>query len=116
MIRSVRERDYSAQETAYQLLSLPLVSCTFTFVALSLNSEHVLSKDKDSGEQIVELSLLDHYATRSNLLDVNLITFVNNYSIYSGELRRRPSPVIVRTFPHYSPNPHHEQANTASTN
>ena len=28
MIRSVAERDFSAQETAHQLLSLPLFSCT----------------------------------------------------------------------------------------
>ena len=43
MIRSVAERDFSAQETAHQLLSLPLFSCSFNFVALSLNGGSLLT-------------------------------------------------------------------------
>ena len=36
MIRAVGERDLSAQETAHMLLSLPLVSCSYSFITLSL--------------------------------------------------------------------------------
>jgi hypothetical protein len=55
MIRSIAERDFSAQETAHQLLSLPLFSCTFNFIALSLNGG---TTDTHSGEQKIEKSLL----------------------------------------------------------
>ena len=34
MIQSVGERDFSAQETAHLLLSLPLYSCTYSFVTI----------------------------------------------------------------------------------
>lgn len=80
MVRSVGERDFSAQETAHQLLSLPLVSCTFSFVTVCLDGGYRLRKD-EHGEHSLELSILDHYVTRS-----------------CGELRKRPSPVVVRTF------------------
>ena len=77
MVRSVGERDFSAQETAHQLLSLPLVSCTFSFVTVCLDGGYRLRK-AEHGEHSLELSILDHYATRSSLLDVNLIEFVSN--------------------------------------
>ncbi len=49
MVRSVGERDFSAQETAHQLLSLLLVSCTFSFAPLSLDGGRALRKDEHSG-------------------------------------------------------------------
>ena len=49
--------------------------------------------NSQSGERTLNPSLMDHYAA---LLDVNLIQFVSNYSMYRGELRKRPLPVIVR--------------------
>ena len=73
MIRSVAEREFSAQETAHQLLSLPLFSCTFNFVALSLNGGSLLTTDSHSGEQKIEKSLLHLYATRKGLPTVNLV-------------------------------------------
>ena len=109
MVRSVGERDFSAQETAHQLLSLPLVSCTFSFVTLSLDGGRPLTKNLQSGEQVIHLSLLDHYATRSGLPDMNLMQFVSNYSVFRAEVQKRPSPVIVRAFPQYSSNPRSEQ-------
>ena len=109
MVRSVGERDFSAQETAHQLLSLPLVSCTFSFVTLSLDGGRPLTKNLQSGEQVIHLSLLDHYATRSGLPDMNPMQFVSNYSVFRAEVQKRPSPVIVRAFPQYSSNPRSEQ-------
>ena len=39
MIRAVDERDISSQETAHLLLSLPLFTCTFNFVTISLTGD-----------------------------------------------------------------------------
>ena len=50
MIQSVGNRDFSAQETAHLLLSLPLYTCTYRFVTINL----------DGGRQI-----------RENLLNLN---------------------------------------------
>ena len=55
MIRAVGERDFSAQETAHTLLSLPLVSCTFNFATLSLTGDQQIVEDADSGELPVPL-------------------------------------------------------------
>ena len=37
MIKSIGERDFSAQETAHMLLGLPLYSCTYTFATLAID-------------------------------------------------------------------------------
>ena len=39
MIRAVGESDFSSQETAHLLLSLPLYTCSFTFTTLSLTGD-----------------------------------------------------------------------------
>ena len=85
-----------------------LTSCSFNFVTLSLNNARPLSKDKETGENLIDLSLLDHYATRSTLLDINFITFVANYSVCDNEVHKR-SPVVVRTFPQLSSDPMNDQ-------
>lgn len=108
MIRAVGERDFSAQETAHMLLSLPLVSCTFSFITLSLTGDRRIVEDAESGQLVVQQSLFDHYCNRTTNLDVSLLQFAAEFSVYKGEVKRRPSPVIVRTFPHYSSNPHGE--------
>lgn len=105
VIKSIGERDFSAQETAHQLLSLPLISCTFNFVALSLDNSRSLTKNEQSGEQFLNPSLLDHYGLRSELHDINLIEFVSTNTFHNGELKKRTTEVIVRTFPQYSSNP-----------
>ena len=109
-LRSAMIRDFSAQETAHQLFSLPLFSCSFNFVALSLNGGSLLTTDNHSGEQKIEKSLVQHlYATRTNLPNINLVNFVSNYSVHNGQLHKRPSPFIVRCFPQFSSNPHDER-------
>lgn len=105
LIRSAGERDFSAQETAHQLLSLCLVGFTYKFMTLSLNNNRALLKDPKTGKQSIEPSLIDCYATRLVLPDINLITFTSNYTVNKGEPQRRPTEVIVRTFPRYSRNP-----------
>ncbi len=108
MIRAVGERDFSAQETAHMLLSLPLVSCTFSFATLSLTGDRQIMKDAESGQLVVQQSLLDHYRNRTTNLDMSLLRFASEFTVHKGEVKKRPSPVIVRTFPHYSSNPRGE--------
>ena len=118
MLRFVGERDFSAQETAHLLLSLPLYSCTYSFVCVSLDgSSAIQTQTNTNGAQsaqqsATETSLLERYANRSEvestfqgITTLNLCTFVATYTVYHGELRRRSYEVIVRTFPSYSPNP-----------
>lgn len=87
------------------LLSLPLVSCTFTFVTLSLTGSQRLVEDEDSGMLVIQKSLYDYYVTRNSNFDMSLLQFASEFSIFKGEAKRRSSPVIVRTFPTYSSNP-----------
>ena len=102
MIWAVGERDFSAQETTHTLLSLPLVSCTFNF---AFTGDRQIVEDADSGELVIQQSLFDHYCTGTKHLDISLLQFAAEFSVYKGKVRRHPSAVIVRTFPHYSSNP-----------
>lgn len=52
MIQVVGERDFGAQETAHILQSLPLYSCTFNFVTLSLDGGRQVRKDTQTPEDI----------------------------------------------------------------
>lgn len=106
MVRAVGERDFGSQETAHMLLSLPLVSSTYTFVTLSLLGGCKIKDNHEDGENVVELSTLDHYAARVENLSLNLCTFVSHFSVYHGEVHKRTNAVIVRTFPTYSSDPH----------
>ena len=81
MIRAVGERDFSSQETAHMLLSLPLTSCSFSFITLSLSGSRKLLRNKDSGELELKNSLLDHYASRSIKLQMSLLQFASEYSM-----------------------------------
>lgn len=115
MIQSVGERDFSAQETAHLLLSLPLYSCTYSFVTINLDGGRQIRdnlSDFQEDEPALNLSLLDFYAHRlqhettfPNIISMNLIQFASSYTIYRSNLTKRSNPVIVRTFPIYNPNP-----------
>ena len=65
--------------------------------------------NSQSAEHTLNPSLLDHYAKHSSLLYVNLIEYVSNFSMYRGDLCKRPLPVIVRSFPQHPANPHGER-------
>ena len=108
MLRAVGERDFSSQETAHMLLSLPLVSCSYNFVTVSLNGSKMVTKDQQSGDILVQPSIMDAYATRSGLSDTNLCQFAAQYTVCRGKVSKRSLPVIVRTFPTYSSNPQSE--------
>ena len=88
------------------LLSLPLFSCTYNFVSINLDGGRKLTDNQQSSNFEIEPSILEVYASRDSLPNLNLIQFVSQYSYYRGELRKRPKTVIVRTFPTYSSDPH----------
>lgn len=111
MIHAVGERDFSTQETAHMLLSLPLMSCTFSFATVSLTGDRELARDHRSGELEIKQSLFDHYATRTTHLEMSILQFASQFSVYNGQIRSRSSPVIVRTFLNYSSNPQGENYN-----
>lgn len=119
MLRAVGERDFCAQETAHMLSSLPLYSCTYSFVCISLEGSctvrtHTSDRNAEQSAQqpATDPSILEWYANRlqyeinfSGITTLNLCTFAATYTIYRGELRARSKEVIVRTFPTFSPNP-----------
>lgn len=106
MLRSVGERDFSSQETGHMLLSLPLTSCTFNFITVSLTNTCKVSKDNVTGEIILNKSQLHQYSSRdTTLAQLNLRDFFANYTVNNDVIKRRTHPMIIQTFPAYSSNP-----------
>ena len=103
MLRAVGERDFSSQETAHMLLSLPLYSCSYSFVAVSLHESQLIERNEQTGQLALQQSLIQQYADREVAHDLNLCQFVTQYNIQKGKLCRRSTTVIVRFFPKYSP-------------
>ena len=78
-------------------------------------SRRVWTGDEDvenQGEQALDPSVLDHYATRANwqennpeILNLNLVQFASAYHVTKRKLKHRKQEVITRTFPIFSPNP-----------
>ncbi len=73
LIHTVGERDFSAQETCYLLLQLPLYHSSQNFVSLNLNKEanwQLRNSDendpnnKDQGTMKTDLSSLQRYCNR----------------------------------------------------
>ena len=101
MIQSVGERDFSAQETAHLLQSLPLYSCSFNFVTVSLDGNRRVLTTRSAEDLATEPSLLDSYANRmeyyaASFPDVNslhLVQFVSKYSVSKADTRT--NPVVV---------------------
>ncbi|CAH3124339.1 unnamed protein product, partial [Porites lobata] len=115
MIQVAGERDIGSQ-TARMLLGKPLYSCTYSFLCVSLDgSRRVRTGDEDDenqGDQALDPSVLDHYATRANwqennpeILNLNLVQFASAYHVTKRKPKHRKQEVIIRTFPIFSPNP-----------
>ena len=115
MIKSIGERDFSAQETAHMLLGLPLYSCTYTFTTLCLDNSRTITihSNVSSSEMSTTLSIIDFYAKRKDLetldehitTDMNLLQFCSQYHVYQNKLRKRQKEVIIRSYPSYSSDP-----------
>lgn len=112
MIQSVGERDFSAQETAHLLLSLPLYSCTYKFVTLSLEGSRQVSTDSDSNKLATHASTLDTYSKRyrysdeyPNITKISLLEFASQFVVKKEEISPRSHSVVVQTFPTFSSDP-----------
>ena len=78
-------------------------------------SRRVWTGDEDvenQGDQALDPSVLDHYATHANwqennpeILNLNLVQFASAYYVTKRKLKHRKQEVIIRTFPIFSPNP-----------
>ena len=91
------------------LLSLPLFSCSFNFATVNLDGSKKISRHTESGELMLETSILDSYASRNDSLSsYNHYQFLANYTIVRGKLSKQSTPVVVRTFPTYFSNPQGE--------
>ncbi len=67
-----------------------------------MTGDRRVAENSQTHELEVQHSTFDHYAARSNHLDINLIDFASEFSVCNGE---RSNPVIIRAFP---VNPHGE--------
>ena len=107
MMKAVGERDMSIQEVMHHILSLKLYSSSFNVITVSLDGSRKCKLE--NGTLTTEMSPLDNYAERmtysTDLSTLNFINFVSNYSVVNNELKKRKSPVIVRTVPSFSAYP-----------
>ena len=112
IMKSLGQRDFSAQEVMHRLMSLKLVSSSFVVVPISLNGSRRISRSLSDGELVTNESLLDIYAIREkhaeNIPDImllNFIDFATKYKVVNKKLTCQPDNIIPRVFPVYSSNP-----------
>ena len=87
MICAVGERDISSQETAHLLLSLPLFTCTFNFVTISLTRDRQILQDAESNILVLNYLIFNYYSVRTTNIDLSLLEFASQYYVFKGELR-----------------------------
>ena len=111
-MKTLGERDYAAQETMHNLLSLKLHSSSFHIIPISLNgSRRVHINPEDNDDICTDSSLLDVYANReqysnsSDVISMNFVEFATTFKVVNGKLTNLPPNVIPRIFPTYSSNP-----------
>jgi hypothetical protein len=112
MIKTIGERDFSAQETMHLLLSLKLHSTTFQVLPVNLNGSRRVETNLQETDRCTKDSLLDIYANRINykhtfpsIMSVNFIDFATKYTLKKGKLVEQSCNVVPRLFPNYSSNP-----------
>ena len=64
IMKSLGQRDFSAQETMHHLMSLKLVSSSFNVITISLDGSRRISNKSSDGSVVTNDSLLDIYANR----------------------------------------------------
>ena len=113
MIKSLGERDFSAQETMHHLLSLKLHSTTFHVKSFSLNGSRRLQKSGNpDNRNCTSDSFLDVYANRNSfsnkfpgIVKTNFMEFATKYKLANNKLEQRNDNIIPNVFPTYSSNP-----------
>ncbi|XP_028394482.1 uncharacterized protein LOC114518676 [Dendronephthya gigantea] len=114
VMKTLGERDYSAQETMHHLLSLKLHSSSFNVVPVSLNgscrvhSNQAVDNDNTSCTNNSPLDVYanrQHYDSSPETMNLNFVQFMTKYKVDSENLIKLPDNVIPRIFPTYSSNP-----------
>ena len=111
LINSVRERDYSAQETCHLLLQLPMFRASRDFVILSLDGSREVDDTLEDDRAVTLDSQLDHYIARPTtpqFEELTLLQFVQKYRIpkrVDDDLVHRTKEVVVIPRPYCSPDP-----------
>lgn len=112
IMKSLGQRDFSAQETMHHLMSLKMVSSSFNVVPVSLDGSRRVSTRCFGGSLITNDSLLDAYANREkyvktipDIIELNFIDFASKYKLVNKKLTSQPENTIPRVFPVFSSNP-----------
>ena len=117
VMKTLGQRDFSAQETMHHLLSLKLVSSTFKVCPVSLTGfRRVRRTLVTEDDKITCESLLDHYANRTKfvkdqeeILTMNFDQFATNFKICNKKLLKQDTNVIPKFFPQFSSNPNSDK-------
>ena len=110
-MKSLGQRDFSAQETMHHMLSLKLVSSSFNVVPISLDGSRKIKTYSVDGDVVTNDSLLDVYAKRAffaetipNVMNLNFLTFATEYKLVNSKLTIQAQNTVPRVFPVYSSN------------
>ena len=114
MLKCVGNRDMGAQETAHNLLQLPMCRPGFEFATIALDNSREVQLNNNTGRAIVE-SIVDVYAERFTraeekeevgpLETMSLFTFAQFYKVWRGNVSIRSKKAVVKTTPRHSSNP-----------
>ena len=77
------KKDFSAQETGFLLLQLPLIMCSREFIILSLDGSRAI-EDSLEDKPATKLSIVDHYKARPESRTYEHMTlrnFAQNYTM-----------------------------------
>ena len=93
VMKTLGERDYAAQETMDNLLSLKLHS-SFKVIPVSLNGSHRVCDNTsiEDGDSCTDYSILDVYANRQQydsshaVTNMNFVQFATTYKVVNNEL------------------------------
>ena len=114
VMKSLGQRDFSAQETMHHLLSLKLVSSSFKVLPISLDGSRKIRRYVPSeDEEITSKSFMDIYANRTDfaetmdredILTLNFDQFATNFKVVNNKLAKQDSNVIPKFYPQFSSN------------
>ena len=93
LIHTVRDRDYSAQETCHILLQLPMYKAPRDFIVLSLDGSIAVEEHIQHDGRSTTLFILDHYLARPltpTFNNMTLLTFAQPYTM-PKELGTQPN-------------------------
>ena len=112
IMKSLGQRDFSAQETMHHLMSLKLVRSSFNVIPISLDGSRRIKTNTFDGSITTNDSLLDVYAncekyaeTIPDIVTLNFIDFASKYKLVNKKLITQPQNTIPRVFPVFSSNP-----------